>query len=463
LLDNFFNPKSIAVVGATPNRNKLGYVVLDLLMRKFKGRLYPVNPKYDELFGIKCYPKVSAIPEVVDLVVVVVPASVVIDVIEDAGKKGVKAAVIISSGFSEIGGEGVERERELVKVAKEYGVRIIGPNCLGVYDAFSGVDTWFIPEERMMRPPPGVIAILSQSGALAAAMLDFAASEGIGIAKAVSYGNRVDVDEADLLEYFKEDPNVKVVLIYVEGFKQNFGRRFRGVAQEFLKEKPIIVLKAGKTARGAAAASSHTGALAGAYKVYRSAFKQIGVIEAENLQELFDMGKALAKQPLPKGRKVAIITDGGGIGVLSTDSLEQLGFEVPETPEEIKRELSKKVPPHVSLRNPIDVAGDTDNERYLIAFEAALRSDEFDAVFGVFLLQPPRLTIELGDELIKLKRRYPEKPLVTVVYGGSKIVQDFKRKLEEGGIPTYTSPERAARALWALAYYSEVKRRLLGS
>ena len=266
MLDNFFNPKSIAVVGATPNRNKLGYVVLDLLMRKFKGRLYPVNPKYDELFGLKCYPKVSAIPEVVDLVVVVVPAPIVIDVIEDAGKKGVKAAVIISSGFSEIGGEGVERERELLKVAKEHGVRIIGPNCLGVYDAFSGVDTWFIPEERMMRPPPGVIAILSQSGALAAAMLDFAASEGIGIAKAVSYGNRVDVDEADLLEYFKDDPNVEVVLIYVEGFKQNFGRRFREVAQEFLKEKPIIVLKAGKTARGAAAASSHTGALAGAYE-----------------------------------------------------------------------------------------------------------------------------------------------------------------------------------------------------
>lgn len=214
-------------------------------------------------------------------------------------------------------------------------------------------------------------------------MLDFAAWEGIGIAKAVSYGNRVDVDEADLLEYFKNDPHVKVVLIYVEGFKYGFGKRFKEVAREFLKEKPIVILKAGKTERGAVAASSHTGALAGAYEVYRSVFKQIGVIEAKSLQELFDMGKALAKQSLPKGWNVAIITDGGGIGVLSTDALESLGFKVPETPEEVKEELRKHVPPHVSLKNLIDVAGDTDDERYIMAFEASLKSEAFDAIFGV--------------------------------------------------------------------------------
>ncbi len=457
----FFKPQTIAVIGASAVKGKIGNVVFEVLRSKFKGKVIPVNPKYRELMGVECYPSVKDIPEDVDMAVIVVPAPAVIDVVKDCVDKGVKAIIIISAGFSEIGPEGAERERKLIEIIKGTGTRIIGPNCLGVYDAYSGVDTWFLPEDRMARPPRGHIAIISQSGALAAAMLDWAARMGVGIAKAISIGNKADVDEADLMEYLVEDPDVRVIAIYLEGLKPGSGQRFLEVARKVVKRKPVIVLKAGKTEKGTKAVASHTGSLAGSYQVYAAAFKQVGIIEADSVLDLFDMARAFATQPIPKGRRVAVVTDGGGMGVMATDALESLGLLLPETPEDVKQRLRQKLVPFAALGNPIDVTGNVEDEHYVAAFEEVLKSEAFDMVMGIFLMQPPLLTEKLPEKLVQVFRRFRNKPVVAVTFGGSELTLKLIKVLEENGIPVYEIPERAAKALWALAYYGEVRQKLL--
>lgn len=457
-LKSFFKPRGIAVIGATPTKGKLGNVVFEVLKTRFKGKVYPVNPKYREISGIECHPTVKDIPEDVDMAVVVVPAPIVLEVVKHCVDKGVRGVVVISSGFSEIGPEGAERERKLIEIIKGTETRIIGPNCLGVYDAYTGVDTWFLPEDRMARPPKGYIAIISQSGALAAAMLDWAARMGVGIAKAVSIGNKADVDEADLMEYFVEDPDVKVIVIYLEGLRPGTGQKFVKIAREVIKKKPVIVLKAGKTEKGTKAVASHTGSLAGAYQIYASAFKQAGIIEASSVLDLFDMARAFATQPIPRGRRVAVVTDGGGMGVMATDALESLGLILPETPEDVRNRLRSKLVPFAALGNPIDVTGSVEDEHYVAAFEEVLKSDAFDMVMGIFLMQPPLLTEKLPDKIIEVFRKYRIKPVVAVTFGGSELTLKLIRKLEEYGVPVYEIPERAAKALWAMAYYSEIRK-----
>ncbi len=457
-LTPLISPRSVALVGASPKQASVGYVLFENLANRFKGTAYFVNPKYDvvEAWGrqFKFYKSLSEVPDPVDVAVIAVPAQVVPQVLEEAGKKGVKAAVIISSGFAEVGN--VELENEIRAIGKMYGIRILGPNCLGVYNAFNGFDTVFLPAERAGRPPAGPLALISQSGAVAASIMDWAARRNIGLSIMVNYGNKADVGDVELLRYLERDDRIKVITVYMEGFKYpGEARRFLEAAKEVVKKKPIIAYKAGRSAAAQRAVKSHTAALAGSYEMYRGLFRQAGIIEAANLRDMFDMAKALATQPLPRGRRVLVLTDSGGMGIQAVDALEALGLEVPEIPESIRRELRKELLPFSALSNPVDVTGSATDQHYKVVLEALLPTAFFDMALIVTLMQVPGLTQNLAEYIIDAKRF--KKPIVVVNFGGSQMVQEFTRTLEEAEIPTYSTPDRAAKALWALHEYAKIR------
>jgi acetyl coenzyme A synthetase (ADP forming)-like protein len=452
------SPKSVALVGASPKQASVGYVIFENLANRFKGTAYFVNPKYDvvEAWGkqFKFYKSISEIPDPVDVVIIAVPAQVVPQVLEEAGKKGVKAAIIISSGFAEVGNK--ELEDELRALGKMYGIRLLGPNCLGVYNAFDGFDTVFLPAERAGRPPAGPLALISQSGAVAASIMDWAARRGIGLSIMVNYGNKADVGDVELLRYFERDDRIKVITIYVEGFKYpGEAKRFLDAAREVAKKKPIIAYKAGRGAAAQRAVKSHTAALAGSYEMYRGLFRQAGIIEAANLRDMFDMAKALATQPLPRGNRVLVLTDSGGMGIQAVDALEALGLEVPEIPESIRRDLRRELLPFSALGNPVDVTGSATDQHYKVVLEALLPTAFFDMALVVTLMQVPGLTQNLAEYIIDAKRF--RKPIAVVNFGGSEMVQSFTKTLEDAEIPTYSTPDRAAKALWALYEYAKIR------
>ncbi|MET1159771.1 MAG: CoA-binding protein [Thermoprotei archaeon] len=452
MLEKFFNPRSVAIIGATPKEGKVGRVLLENFIKRFKGKIYPVNPGYDKILGLKCYKSVKEIPDEVDLAVIAIPAPKVPGVLREIGEKGIKAVIIISGGFRETGTEeGAKLEDEVIEIAKKYGIRIIGPNCIGIFDNWSGVDTFFLPDEKMKRPPKGYISFISQSGAFASALLDWLAHHNIGVARAISYGNKVDVDDVDLLEYLGEDDKTKIIFMYLEGLKPGRGRLFIEKAREVSRKKPIVIYKAGKTERGSMAAASHTAALAGDYQLYRAAIKQAGLIEAESFDEIMDLSKVLLTQPLMKGNRVYIVTDAGGVGVMLTDALAREGFYLPRTPPDLREELRKILPSHCIVENPIDLTGDTDDERYIAVLEKILPRDDVDAVVVVALPQVPGIKGTLVDYLVKA-RKYG-KPLIAIVIGGPEA-EKFKNRLEDNGIPVFESPERAAKALAGLYRYS---------
>ncbi|MEM4528606.1 MAG: CoA-binding protein [Desulfurococcaceae archaeon] len=453
-LRKFFEPKSVAIIGATPKEGKVGRVILENFINRFSGHIYPVNPGYEEIFGLKCYKSVLELPETPDLAVIAIPAPGVPSVLRDLGEKGTKAAIIISGGFRETGTpEGEKLENEILEISRKYSIRIIGPNCIGIFDNWSGVDTFFV--SKMKRPPKGYIAFVSQSGAFATALIDWMAYHGIGVSRAISYGNKVDVDEIELLEYLSKDENTKVILMYLEGLKTNRGKEFIRIIKEISVHKPVIIYKAGKTERGGKAAASHTAAMAGNYLLYKTAFKQANAIEAESFDEMMDYSRILIDQPLMKGRRVYIVTDAGGVGVMLTDALVSVGLEVPNTPEDLRTALQNTLPRHCIIDNPIDLTGDADDERYINVLEVLLPRNDVDAVVVVPLPQIPGLRGTLIDYLIEAKKKY-EKPIVSLIIG-SEIAYDYKRKLEENHITTFESPERLAKALKALYTYSNIK------
>ncbi len=458
-LNAFFNPTSVAIIGVTPKEGKVGKVLLENFIKRFKGKIFPVNPKYSEIMGLKCYSTVKEIPEDIDLAVIAVPAPIVPKVLEECGEKKIKAAIIISGGFRETGTkEGALLEEKIVEIAKKYGIRILGPNCLGIYDNWSGVDTFFLPDEKMRRPPKGGISFISQSGAFASALLDWMAYNNIGISRAISYGNKVDVDDVDLIEYLGSDDKTKLIVIYIEGLKPGRGREFIKKVREVSRKKPVIVYKAGKTSRGGIAAASHTAALAGNYEIYSAAFKQAGIVEALSFDEIYDFAKILLTQPLMKGNRVFVITDAGGVGVMLTDALTKEGFELPLTPSDLKEELRKILPPHCIVENPIDLTGDADDERYRVVLEKVLPKPYVDAVIVVALPQIPGMTEKIIDYIADAKRY--GKPIIVINIGSETAVK-FKVELEARGIPVYESPERAARALKALYIYSQSRLRCI--
>lgn len=453
-LDCFFRPSSVAVVGASRNAKKFGHVILKNFMTSgFRGKIYPVNPKADEIFGLKCHKCVADVPEPVDLAVIVVPAELVADVIEDCGRKGVKGAIVISGGFAESGFP--EREEALKAAAKKHGIRLIGPNCIGVFDPASGVDTIFNPAYKLNRPSPGPIAFVSQSGAFGAAVLDWANSESIGISKFVSYGNGADVDEVETLDYLGKDDATKAVAVYLEGTRD--GRKLLRVAREVIRKTPVVVLKAGKTKQGAAAVASHTGSLAGSAAVYSAAFRQAGIVEAQTMDELFDFTRCLAYQQPTAGDRIAVVTNGGGFGVVAADTMESEGLTPASFSANTAKAIRENMPSYVSLGNPLDIVGDADAERYRVALDAVCRDKGVDGVVVTMLLQTSTLESNVVDVITEAAEEY-KKPMVVCAAGGD-YTRVHLRVLERAGVPAYPTPERAVKAMAVLVRYGAVKRR----
>lgn len=448
-----FNPKRVAIIGASRKRGSIGWSVLrDFIdSRKFRGSVYPVNPNADKILGKKSYDSVLDIKKNIDLAVIVVPAKIVPLVMHDCVDKKVRSSIIISSGFSEIGNK--QLELEVKHIADKSEMRVVGPNCLGIYDSNSGVDTLFLPEEKLGRPRPGNISFISQSGAVGSVILDWISYEGYGISKFISYGNAVDLDESDFIEYLAEDKSTDVICVYLEGTKN--GRRLMNIAKRTTKKKPVIVIKAGRTKEGTEAVSSHTGSLAGADEVYDAAFKQSGIIRARDMESLFGYAQALSNQPLPNGDNVLIITNGGGFGVLSTDEVIRKGLKLAKLSEKSKKALKKVLPDYANIHNPLDLIGDADAKRYENVLKIIEKDANIDAVFCVTLFQTVSLEPKVVDVLKKFNNKY-KKPLVVCSSGGKYSKKNIER-LEYLGVPVYDTPAKAADALSVLVRYSKTK------
>lgn len=447
MLEAFSEPASIAVIGASREPGKVGHQILNnILSSGFKGKIFPVNPNCTSLLGLKCYPKVLDVPGEVDLGIIAVPATIVPSVVEDSGRKGLKALIVVSAGFKEAGGEGSKLEKQIVETCRQYNVRLLGPNCLGIIDTHSPLNASFALE----MPIKGNIAFVSQSGALGTAILDWTVQQRIGLSKFVSLGNKADVDETDLMLTLADDDNTKVMLIYVEGVAR--GEKFIEAAQEVTRKKPVIVLKSGITAAGARAASSHTGSMAGSDLAFNLAFKKAGILRANSSEELFNIAKVFSTQPVPKGPNVAIITNAGGPGILATDACEKYGLRVVSISPEIVERLREKLPASASFFNPVDILGDADASRYRFAVETVLKSED---VHSTLVILTPQAVTEVdltAKTLIELRKIFLEKPMVASFMGGDAISKAVEL-LEEADIPNYDFPEEAIQSLAALADY----------
>ncbi|NJE46118.1 CoA-binding protein [Thermococcus sp. GR7] len=456
-LDFMFYPKSVAVIGASNVPGKVGNAIMRSITLKYEGKVYAVNVKGGEIeVNGKKFPVYRSIKEIsdeIDVAVIAVPAKFVPDVIDECGEKGVKGAVVISAGFKEAGR--ADLEEEIVKRARKWGIRLVGPNCLGVTNLENGFDCNFNPPERQARPPAGKIAFMSQSGAFGAAILDWAASHKIGMSKFISLGNMADLDESDFMAYLGEDPKTGVITGYIEGVKD--GRKFFNTAKEVTLKKPVIILKSGRTEAGAKAAASHTGSLAGSYAIYQAAFKQAGVLEAKSMRQLFNYAKALAMQKPAMGNRVAIVTNGGGAGVMMSDGLLERGMELAEFTEQTNERFRKdieegKLPHHMSYKNPIDVIGDAPSNRYERAMRYALEDPNVDVLVVIALFQSPALDEGIVDAVAKMQEY--GKPIVFVAPGGD-YPHKMARNIELKGVPVYETVEDGVDAVYALVRYGE--------
>ncbi len=446
-LEAFFKPKSIAVIGASREEKKVGHKIFrNLIDFGFRGELYPINPHAEEILGFKCYKSVLDVPSEVDLSVIAVPARIVPSVAEECGKKGVKGITVISAGFSETGREGTRLERRLVSICRKYGMRMQGPNCLGIINTASRVNASF----AAANPPVGSIAFISQSGALGSTILNWAFRNDVGFSSFISLGNEADLSAADFLEALGGDNQTRVIGLYIEGVKD--GDRFVKVAGDVTRRKPVIALKAGTTDVGVRAVSSHTGSLAGSDVAFSAAFKKTGILRVETLEDLFNLVLAFEDQPLPKGRNVLIVTNGGGPGILAADACEKRGLSLPLLEHPIRERLRKSLPPHASVNNPVDVLGDADEDRYRIALEAGLKSSEVNGV--IVILTPQAMTpVEEVAQAIADSGGKAEKPIIAVFMGleeSSKAIKILQKK----GIPNYRFPEAAAYVLSRMYEYT---------
>ncbi len=439
---SFLKPVSVAVVGASRRPDSIGGVLIsNVLDRGFEGPIYPVNPKAEEIHGLKAYPSVSAIEGPVDLAVVVVPAAGVVDVARDCAEKGVRSLLVISSGFSEVGPEGRARQQELVRICRASGMRLIGPNCLGVLNTAPEVSLNATFSNQI--PPSGRVGIMSQSGGMAITLMDVAAQMQIGISSFVSVGNKADISGNDLLEYWEEDPNTGLIVLYLESFGNP--RRFARLCRRVSASKPILAVKAGRTPAGSRAASSHTAALLSASDVTVDAlFKQAGVIRAETLGELLNMASLIGTQPLPRGNRVVIVTNGGGPGIMCADGCQSSGLEVVELAEELQAKLTKIMPPHGASGNPVDMTAAASGEDYAKVIKTIVEADVCDAIITLFvpaLGTPARDVAEAVDKVAAGR----DIPVATVFMGArSEVLDEAGIK---GGAARYQLPEDAVQAL----------------
>ncbi len=446
-------PKSVAVVGASDNPKKIGHIILqNFIDMGYSGKLYPVNVNSTgHISGLKSYRKVSEIGNSVDFVVIAVPAEAVPSVLDDCGTARAKSVLVVSSGFSEIGNTTLQGQ--LARKAGKYGFALLGPNCLGVMNMRSRINTMFLPLYKLDTPKLGGVSFASQSGAIGSTVMDMVANEGFGIAKFISYGNAADLDEVDILDYLSKDEDTKVVIFYLEGVKR--GREFLEAAKRVTKRKPVVVIKGGMTAAGAGAVHSHTASLSGSYEAYKAIFKQSGIIQAESLDDLLGFAKVFESEEPPKGSSVAVITNGGGAGVLAADAIYNNGLVIPQLSKSTAKALRKEMPPIVNIRLPLDIAGDADDRRFEAALNAIGSDPAVDMLMVISLFQTPGADSSVAAALINYKSE-SRKPLVVVSPGGSYTLE-HRRMMESSDVPVYASPETAARALAALYRYSKTK------
>jgi acetate---CoA ligase (ADP-forming) len=453
-LEPIMNPKSIAVIGASENPDKIGHVILaNNVASGFPGDIYPININASgPIMGYTAYKSVLDVKARIDLAVIAVPAEVVPKVVEECGKAGVRGIIVVSGGFAEIGR--TDLQDKITKTGMKYRIPIIGPNCLGVTDSYSKVDTLFLPAAKIDKPIVGGVSFASQSGAVGSSVLDMIDSEGFGLARFISYGNAAVVDEVDILNYLSNDEKTKVIVFYIEGVKR--GREFIEAAKKATMKKPIVVSKGGMTDAGAKAAHSHTAALAGSHQAYEAVFRQFGFVIADDIQELLNLSKIFETQPLPKGRRIAILTNGGGTGVLATDAIYEHGLEMATMAKATEKALRKVMPPIVNVRLPLDMAGDADKARFEAALSAFESDPNIDAIMAIALFQTPGADENVAAKLVEYGTRM-KKPMAVVSMGGS-YTRKQRQIIEKGGVPVYESPGEAAKALAALADYAEYRR-----
>lgn len=454
MLEEFFHPKSVAVIGASTSPGKLGYAVLENLVEGGYvnvGTIYPINPKADQILDQKAYPSVLEVPGDIDLAVVVIPYKYVPAVLEDCGKKKIPAVVIISAGFREAGMEGLERELELVEIAKQYKIRLIGPNCLGIIDTFTPVNASF----SAGTPPRGPMAFMSQSGALGTAILDWAQAGRLGLSKFVSLGNKADVSEIELLESWVKDKDTNVILMYSEGLPN--GQKFIEVAREVTKVKPVVAIKSGVTKSGSRAVSSHTGSLAGSEQAYQAAFQQAGVLRAPDMASMFDMALALGYQPPLLNDRIAIITNAGGPGILATDALERSGMSLARLKVDTIQALERFLPDAASAANPVDVLGDAKSDRYQFALDVVAKDPNVDGIMVVLTPQAMTEISETARAIGELSQTI-DKPVLACFMGEAKVEEGI-RVLKEYDVPNYSFPERASLAFQAMSQYRGITER----
>ncbi|MEK6982730.1 MAG: CoA-binding protein [Candidatus Micrarchaeota archaeon] len=448
-----FEPRNIAIIGASEKPGKLGTIILkNLIDGSFAGKVYPVNPKHNKIFKQKCFSDVTKIKDRVDCAIIVTPAETVPAILNQCAKKKIPGVVLLTSGFAEAGRN--DLEEEVRKIANKNNIAIIGANCLGVYNPYNRVDSVFLPMYKLERPRPGDISFITQSGGVGSTIIDTAAHYGVGIAKFVSYGNATNIDESDLLEYLEQDKKTKAIIAYIEGVKD--GRRFFETIKRVNKKKPVIILKAGKHSKSAKAALSHTGNIAGSAMAYTAAFRQAKVIEAQNLEELFDFVRMFS-QPLPNGNKIAIVTNGGGPGILATDNAEEIGLPLADFEEKSKLELKKILPDYGSVNNPLDLIAEADSSAYEKSIEILMQDKNVDAICIIMLPQTPAIDERILKVLIKASddRR---KPIAVVCIGGN-YADSFRRYLEGSGVPAYAYPLQAIKAISKLAEYAKFRKR----
>ncbi len=451
-LELFFRPRGVAVVGASRDPQKLGHgVVRNLVNYGYDGPIYPINPRSNEILELRVYPSVMEVPDPLDLAILVLPAHKVPDELARCGERGIPAVIIISGGFREVGPEGQAREDEVKRIAAEYGIRLLGPNGIGSIDTHTPLNTTFVKG----MPVPGDIAFLSQSGAVCAAVIDWARGAGVGFSRLVSLGNQANTNEADMLSVIGRDDLTRVITMYIEGVSD--GAAFVQAANEVARRIPVVALKVGRAKGAAQAVASHTGALAGREEAYEAAFRRAGVLRASTMEELFDWGRALAWQPLPKGNRVAILTNSGGPGILAVDTLEASGMQLAPLTGATKEYLRKRVPPAASVNNPVDILAGPGPGTYALCLDALLSDPTVDAVVAITAPQDWFAPVSLAEVIGEFTGR--GKPVLAVIMGLASV-SDATAVLHRRRIPNFAFPERVGStlaAMWRRAQWLEAQ------
>ncbi|MCL9813276.1 acetate--CoA ligase family protein [Natranaeroarchaeum aerophilus] len=448
-LSDLFGPERVAVVGATDREGSVGRAILTNLQADYTGEVVPINPNRDAVLGLDCYESVAAAPPT-DLAVVVVPSGIVIDAVREAAEAGVDDVVVITAGFSETGSEGAERERELIEVAEEYDLNLVGPNSLGVMSTPNGMNATFGPDNAQ----EGSISFMSQSGAFITAVLDWANDQDLGFKDVVSLGNEAVLDETDFINEWGDDPDTDVIIGYLEGI--DHGREFIDTTREVTDDTPVVLVKSGRTEAGAQAASSHTGTIAGSEQAYAAGLDQAGVLRVETVQEMFDYARMLSGQPLPERDDVAVITNAGGPGVMTTDAIGDSRLDLASFSDETLETYGEMLPDEGNIYNPVDVLGDADASRFEKALDAALTDP---GVGAAIVVAAPTAVLDfenLADVISEKKEEY-ETPIVSALMGGEST-EAAAEKLKDNGVPNYFDPARAIRSIGALSEYRDISR-----